>query len=219
MCPHIQVRVCARVCVCLQRKWGIEVRGSADLLWEIPVRLLMSSNHHLTLIPPPHCLVQIDLYDPVGLCGCVCVWVCVCACMHLLPPHQSTAALLLIALHSAHLSTCLLVLVISLPPPSQQAGAHHDYFPMEMREALWVGRSGEMRWGNKEVRKWGDGRRKREIPWWVLLSILRITARSTSTSAAEGSAAEVHISAFQNEISNTGKKTDASFYKMIVAYK
>ena len=53
------------------------------------------------------------------LCVCVdvCVWVCVCACMHLLPPHQSTAALLLIALHSAHLSTCLLVLVISLPPP------------------------------------------------------------------------------------------------------
>lgn len=39
-------------------------------------------------------------------------------------------------------------------------------------------------WKNTDVKKWGDGRRRHEIPWWVLLSSRRITAAATITSAA-----------------------------------
>lgn len=55
------------------------------------------------------------------------------------------------------------------------------------------------RWGeDKEVRKWGDGRRECEIPWWVLLSSLRITTTSTVSGAAEGSVPQVHTSSSPN---------------------
>ncbi len=215
-CTCVCVCLCVCVCVCVrwQRKWEIEVRGSADLLWENPVRLLMSSNHHLTLIPTPHCLVQIDLYDPV--CVCLCVSVCVCVCVHLQPPHQSTKVPLLIALHSVHLSTCLLVLVISLDPNKLKL------IVTTLGEVFWVGKSGEMwwkerRWGDEEIRTWGNEEMREG----------GVKSHDGFCSASWGLQQHphplvqwkvflVHTSAFQNEISSTGKKTDAYSYKMIV---
>ncbi len=154
---------------------------------------------------PPRCLVQVDLCDAVCFCGCV--------CGHEFATSPPIKQWMLIALHSPYLSTCLLVLVISLAPT---VWSSTWLLSSVNGEVLWVGKTRgvikkkETRgWGNKELRKWEDGSRRREIPRWVQPSILRITATSISTSAAEGSVPVVHTSAFQNEIFNTGKKTDA----------
>lgn len=154
------MHVCAWVCTCLSAVSMLSctcVRGNEELRSEGVQTYLIDSCSFvhikqplLTLIPPPHCLVQIDLYDP-DVCGDLGV------CMHSLPPHQSTTASLLITLHSAHLSTCLLVLVIS-PAPNELklvTTAYQWKWRKRSRE------SAEMRWkerwqGDERTRRWGN---------------------------------------------------------------
>lgn len=210
MCEHIQ----ACVCVLAQemRNWGqLECRPTLR-----DSCLLMSCNKHLTLNPPPHCLVQVDLRDPVCVCACVCV------CMHSLPPHQSATAPLLIALHSAHLSTCLLVLVIILVPNKLRLITTAFQWKWSMGVWRWGAGGRKVRrdvmkrevareWGNKEVRKWVWE------AWNPMMGSAQHPEDYSNTNIHRRSG-RMYTSAFQNERSSTGKKTDAYFYKMIVVW-
>lgn len=132
----------------------------------------------------------------------VCVNLCIG--MRSLPLHQS--AEVSITPHPTHLSTCWLIAAISSTPNKLTpiTAAYQRRFSVEQADEV----EGEVvrGWETGEVRKWGDGRRGREIPRWVLLSSLRITATCTSASVAEGSVPQVHISASPNEYPTVERK-------------
>lgn len=129
------------------------------------------------------------------------VSICVLACARYLSTNP-----LRYRSHPAHLSTCLLIAAISSAPNKLTpiTGAYQRRFSGEHADEV----EGEVvrGWETGEVRKWGDGRRGREIPRWVLLSSLRITATCTSASVAEGSVPQVHISASPNEYPTVERK-------------
>lgn len=111
------------------------------------------AGHCFRLTPSSHPLVLIGLYDSaVGVDLAV---------LHLLPPQQSTTAVLLIALHPVHFSTCLLILVISSVPAKLRLIT--AAYQMEMEEALRGAGTDEMRrevtermreQGREEMRRW-----------------------------------------------------------------
>lgn len=140
--------------------------------------------------PPRPCLVHGDLGDPLpGVDPLLCM---PSATLHSMPAIDCTA---LCSPFSPCLRFCVFLVCVCacawLRWCSTSRGLLRSQTPNENKRKH-SGESAVIRWKervargwkNKDVKKWGDGRRRHEIPWWVLLSSCRITAAATITSAA-----------------------------------
>lgn len=142
-----------------------------------------------------------------------CIHVFVRACVHSLWPNQSTKDPLLIALLSVHLSTCLLVLVISLTLNKLKLITATFQWKWGGRSTLGRKVGGvvnrERGWVKEKVRKgkeaWNPMMGSAQHPEdYSSIHQCRVRQHSWSTQRI-----------FQNEISSSGKKTEVLFIRWL----